>query len=339
MCKKRCVHAVSVVLLWAALLFPGAAVRAGAIISDHDAVAEFDEIPASVIEDIRSNYRIYYGHTSHGSQITNGLDLLTTENSLYAQPYFREVIDDLGDYGDTSWVPVTRSDLNSHPDINIVMWSWCGGVTDNTEDGINAYLNAMNRLEQDYPDITFVYMTGHLDGTGPSGGLYVRNNQIRDYCRANSKVLFDFADIESYDPDGIYYPDEDDGCGWCYSWCSSHFCYTCSYCAHSHCFNCYLKGKAWWWMMAMISGWGSVDSCVGFTGNIDCSPVQAPDISDMQRLIDHLFISMNPVCCVEEADVDVSGQPDPLPEDVDISDVQLLIDHLFINMIDLPACP
>ena len=53
-------------------------------------------------------------------------------------------------------------------------------------------------------------MTGHLDGTGPSGNLYARNDQIRDYCVANGKVLFDFADIESWDPGGVYYPDEDD---------------------------------------------------------------------------------------------------------------------------------
>jgi hypothetical protein len=113
----------------------------------------------------------------------------------------------------------------------------------------------MNQLEQDYPNVTSIYMTGHLDGTGPSGNLYARNNQIRAYCTTNHKVLFDFADIESYDPDGNYYPDASDACEWCYTWCSSHPCPGCPDCAHSHCFNCYEKGKAWWWMMAKISGW------------------------------------------------------------------------------------
>ena len=33
--------------------------------------------------------------------------------------------------------------------------------------------------------------------------------------------------------------------------------------AHSHCLNCYQKGKAFWWMMARIAGWdGNITSSV-----------------------------------------------------------------------------
>ena len=67
--------------------------------------------------------------------------------------------------------------------INVVIWSWCGGVSDNTEEGINIYLNAMNQLEEDYPDVKFVYMTGHLDGTGEEGNLHIRNEQIRKFLK------------------------------------------------------------------------------------------------------------------------------------------------------------
>ena len=63
------------------------------------------------------------------------------------------------------------------------------------------------------------------------------------------------SDIESYDPDGNYYPDASDDCGWCSTWCAGHSCPACGSCAHSHCFNCYLKGKAFWWMMARLAGW------------------------------------------------------------------------------------
>ena len=38
-------------------------------------------------------------------------------------------------------------------------------------------------------------------------------------------------------------------------WCATHTCPSCSGCAHSHCFNCYQKGKAFWWMMSRMSGW------------------------------------------------------------------------------------
>jgi len=129
----------------------------------------------------------------------------------------------------------------------------------------------MNQLETEYPSVIFVYMTGHLDGSGVSGNLHVRNNQIRTYCNVNNKMLFDFADIESYDPDGGYFLPfgADDGCyynewanNWAQEWCGSHsgsdLCAGCGYedcCAHSEPLNCNLKGRAFWWLMARIAGW------------------------------------------------------------------------------------
>jgi hypothetical protein len=229
----------------------------GGIIADHTAVAAFDSIPAGTLDTIRGSYRFFYGHTSHGSQIMTGLAMLEAEDATrYAVPDFDEVSDDLGHNGDVTWVPITEERLDAAgSDYNVVMWSWCGGCSDNTEEGITTYLNAMNELETDYPGVTFIYMTGHTDGSGADGNLRARNAQIRSWCAANDKILFDFEDIESWDPDGNYYPDISDDCGWCTDWCASHTCPECSSCAHSHCYNCYLKGKAFWWMMARISGW------------------------------------------------------------------------------------
>jgi hypothetical protein len=87
-------------------------------------------------------------------------------------------------------------------------------------------------------------------------------------------VLFDFADIESYDPDGIYYRDldADDACNysggnWADEWCAanpgSELCAVCS-CAHSRPLNCNLKARAFWWMMARLAGWD------GLTGGTEC---------------------------------------------------------------------
>ncbi len=73
---------------------------------------------------------------------------------------------------------------------------------------IEWYLAPMTQLELDYPGVTFIYMTGHSDGTGEEGNLHLRNQQIRDYGVANNKVLYDFYNIELYDPDGAYYGDK-----------------------------------------------------------------------------------------------------------------------------------
>jgi hypothetical protein len=73
--------------------------------------------------------------------------------------------------------------------------------------------------------------------------------------------------------------------------------------------------------------------CAGDTGNADCSGEEEPDISDITRLIDFLYISHNPLCCAEEADVDASGG------EPDISDITYLIDHLYISHKALLGCP
>jgi hypothetical protein len=308
---------MNVAVVMSCWLWGGMPSYAQAIIADHNAVGEFPLIPGPVIEAIGDNYDIYYVHTSHGSQIMTGISQVYDEDNFYDPPVFHEVGDDLGHNGDLTWVPATRAYLDAHPECTMAMFSWCGGVSDNTEEGINIYLEAMETLEADYPGVVFIYMTGHLDGTGPEGNLYIRNNQIREYCAAHDKILFDFADIESYDPGGIWYPYETDACGWCETWCAAHaeFGCTCGECAHSHCFNCYQKGKAWWWMMARVSGWTSSGCNCGAKGDMDGSGTANP--VDVAYLVNYVYKSLDalvdpPNCAFPAGDVDCGGQITPL---------------------------
>ncbi len=264
--------------------------EANAFIVDHQCT-DSSKIPVAWLQAARNNLRMGYSHTSHGSQLISGINAFRgSEGSRY---YFtssgwgavsgvfindywaNDGAGDLGHNGDLSWVTATETMLdNPANDRNVVMWSWCGGVSDNTASGIDIYLNAMNRLEQLYPQVSFIYMTGHLDGGGVVGNLHQMNERIRNYCQDHNKILFDFADIESYDPDGaINYMqlNANDNCdynsngnnrNWAREWLSANPASTlaveaesCGGCAHSQYLNCVLKGRAFWWMMARIAGW------------------------------------------------------------------------------------
>jgi hypothetical protein len=238
------------------ILVAGSAQAAGLVV-DHTSVGIFPSIPQSALTAARQHTVAWYTHTSHGSQLYQGLTMLADEG--YAiPPDFTDNYDT--DLGNASWDALTRTWLGGHPTTTLIMWSWCGQLSWMSSSEVDAYLAKMQALETEYPEVVFVYMTGHLDGSGPSGTLYQNNDRIRAYCRTNGKVLFDFADIESYNPDGTYFPDDSDACEWCQTWCEGHSCptnCTTSYgdCAHSHCFNCYRKGQATWYLLAKLAGW------------------------------------------------------------------------------------
>jgi len=84
----------------------------------------------------------------------------------------------------------------------------------------------------------------------------------------------------------------------------------------------------------------SSSCCVLRTGDANCQDGDEPTISDVAVLIDFLFISGNPPCCIPEADVNQSGGANPTLEDVTISDCSYLQDYLFITgpSLGLPDC-
>ena len=100
------------------------------------------------------------------------------------------------------------------------MWSWCQ-ILGHDGDENPGYCSNMDSLIAEYGPggskitggvrtvpVRFIYMTGHLNGQGEEGRTNEINNYIRNHCMANDRILYDFADIESYDPDDHYFLDD-----------------------------------------------------------------------------------------------------------------------------------
>jgi PKD repeat protein len=264
-------------------------------------------IPEEDIQLAKDLLHIGYGHTSHGSQIADGMTgLVAFANAgnlggMYTGDMLAFSADGAGDtlhlfqgdnYGDgpldhdagyyPHWVEETREFLNdpANSEYNVIMWSWCWQLAAYTAEELQTnYLQPMAQLEVDYPDVAFVYMTGHLNGSGEDGNVNRRNEELRAYCAAGNKWLYDFADIESYDPDGEYYLDRlaNDACdydsngdgvlapartgagtdaNWAIDWQNSHTenvdWYTCG-AAHTEPLNSNLKAYAAWWLFVRIA--------------------------------------------------------------------------------------
>jgi hypothetical protein len=254
------------------------------MIIDHNCI-DLSKIPDDAINKASSDLYIAFNSSWwRGTEITYGLyDLAGFKGALYrinefgvdgqlrfdANHAFGNV-NNIENSRDSSWYKVTRDTLKANKKINVVMWSWEEGVSEAKSSEIDIYLNLMNQLEQDFPNVKFVYMTGALDGTSNTDNLYLRNEQIRKYCKDNNKILFDFADIESYDPDGVYYGDKlaNDTCGydsnndgkvdknWATEWQKTHSkrWYECGP-DQTPPLNSNQKAYAAWWMFARIAGW------------------------------------------------------------------------------------
>lgn len=282
----------------------GLAARSEPLMIDH-MCTEITQIPEWAILQAKQRLHIAYGHTSHGSQLTTGMTGLVAfangggkglamkkdifawndggiDRALDLHDY--AMAQDCGEY--PGWVDSTRAYLNDprNADVNVIMWSWCGQVGHRylNDRLLTEYLNPMDQLEKDYPGVTFIYMTGHVHH---SQDMYNKaaNHVIREYCRANNKALYDFADIESYDPDGTWYPFPDENCdyyasrtgallgNWAREWQSSHVVnvdwYDCL-AAHSEPLNANRKAYAAWWLFARLGGWPG--PCFPEDADLDC---------------------------------------------------------------------
>jgi len=251
---------------------------ADAIIIDHTCT-DLSEIPDEWIDAAQDYIKLHYAHTSHGGQLTTGLQRIENTDSNYSQArgssYLPTEADALcifdGQEHDTYITPeeywdseAGRQDaqdvIDHNPAINVSMWSWCCQLTDYSAEHVQTYLDAMDGFETSNPDVRFVYMTCNAQATGGSGyNRYLRNEQIRSWVRDHpeaDRVLFDFADLDSwwynstagawehaiYEYSGTEVPVE-------------HPQFHGSQTGHTTYESCEQKGRAVWWMMVRLAGW------------------------------------------------------------------------------------
>lgn len=286
----------------------------GMIIGHNQAhLEDLKSIPPEWIDSAKAKLKVAYFHTSHGSQINSGLtplDAFMGGKGIYLSGegggpgimyfddhYGPDLSNREGTFDDETRVFL---DDPANQEVNVIMWSWCQ-ILGHDGDENPGYCSNMDSLIAEYGPggskitsgtrtvpVQFVHMTGHLNGQGEEGRTNEINTYIRNHCIANDRILYDFADIESYDPDDQYFLDDyaDDECNylvdgnrtgnWAREWAEGKVMmdgeddtthnepnggqwYHCSP-AHTHAVNGNMKAYAAWYLFARIAGWEGPDT-------------------------------------------------------------------------------
>lgn len=277
---KRLLPVIIISILYSGL------VRSQGLIIDHNCI-NVSDIPSNIIDSIKQQKRFQWAGTSHAHQITAGLKLLedelpsfnvtigdgTTgyENGGYlpepngtfcvmdgVQLYFSGTCGQcclgIGPtaywQGQDAWDSMEKTLIECFPNINVSAWEWCGECATYSETEMQAYLDTMATYESIYPNVQFIYTTGHAQSDGGDGyNRYIRNNQIRQHCIDNNKILFDFGDLDCwYNGEFSYYIYNGDTIPF------QHPQYNGEY-HHTTELNCKNKARAIWYLMARLSGW------------------------------------------------------------------------------------
>jgi hypothetical protein len=242
---------------------------------DHRHTA-LDQIPASCIDALKSaDWAFHYTHRSHGAQIIHGAESLAASLPEYgfaaeycdvpAETGVLRMWDGMTDnnlvepehyWASDAGVTELRGLLGANPALRYSMWAWSFEISEQTEDQVQQYLDTLNALEAEFPEVTFIYMTGPAQETYNGVNRTDRNRQIREFAMAGGKALYDFEDLDVWwngeqhtqVVDGVEIPME-----------HPHFSletagnteYEFTHTTQESCEN---KARAFWWMMAKLEG-------------------------------------------------------------------------------------
>ena len=181
-------------------------------------------------------------HASVGVNIKNGMeDLKVIDAKLYdypnwdwhnrGNPGWKEKVDQF-----VSWV------ADNITDYDVFQMKFC---YIDTAAQWSYYRDAMLELEVTYPDKIFVWWTMPITTTG-NDNRDAFNSQVRNFCAANGKPLYDIADIESHNPSGV--PISEGGYEAMYSGYSDDG-------GHLNSTGRLRAAQGMWLLMAQLAGW------------------------------------------------------------------------------------
>ncbi len=239
------------------------------IIIDHNCVDVF-AVPQSYILPA-SSLRVLMRHASVGQGIIWGLDCLAGDHPtnsacscFAAGKYDRNkwVFEArMGDWRDKIDDLVTQT-ASRPDDFDVFMMKLCyiDALGDSHPDW-EYFRSRMEKLEADYPGKTFVWWTIPLTRDGqPGTDLF--NAQMRSYCTARGKVLFDIADIECHEPNDTKLVNA-----------SGNEIISANYTKETHAGHLNPTGRvrvasAFWYLMARVAGWNPC-SCIDHNDTAD----------------------------------------------------------------------
>ena len=283
------IASVSISICLALMLVASAAFgtgRSAPLVINH-LCTDLNSIPSSWIDSAQTVIKWHYAHTSHGSQLTEGLNRIEIALPIYevemGDKYLPIFPDPLcvfnGQESGTYITPelywrtangmlATRNVLNHNPQINVSAFMWCTELESATAGYVQSYLDSMAKLEQEFPAVTFVYMTANAQSYVAAEVRTLRNAQIRDYCVANNKVLYDFEDLDCwwFDPDTEEWEHSTTTDSYGNVWPVQHPHFDGAEVAHTTWESCEQKGKAVWWLMVRLAGWDETTAGVEGAG-------------------------------------------------------------------------
>lgn len=231
--------AAAVVIALAALGF--APVAGGqAVVADHRTTG-LTAIPDSAVS-AAASLRLLVRRASVGGNISSGLDALRAQDPRWDRSRWS-----FQDRGNPGWMAKVDDFVQQvalqGPSFDVLTMKLCYIDPDAS---FSYYRDALLALEQAHPGKRFVWWTIPIQTSGHTA-RQAFNDQVRTFARANGKLLYDIADIESHDAAGQVRVDGSGRELLCDEWTSDG--------GHLNAAGAERAARALWWLMARVAGW------------------------------------------------------------------------------------